>query len=151
MNLLFAGSFDPLTFGHTDIITKAIGIGDLHIVIANNSDKQYMYSSELRKSIIDSIYISFPEITVAIHDGLIADYAKENEIDCFVRGIRNYIDLEYEYKLAEINKHLCNIDTLFIMADEKFKHISSSLVKTLIKHNKPIHEYVPVTDCLKGD
>lgn len=142
---VYAGSFDPFTIGHLQVLTEASHLFDKVIVaIADNADKKRRIDSELTLSAIkdtvsDLSYDS--KIEVVRFQGLIADLANKNKADYLIRGIRNGIDYEYEETLARINESF-GLKTIYIRAGS-LSHVSSSMVMELYKYGRDISPYVP--------
>lgn len=145
---VYPGSFDPITFGHLDIIQRAIDLFDeVHIVILNNRSKTYMFSQEKRKQMIeDSLKeqgFNTSRIHVEIHDGLLVDYAKRQNIYHVVRGLRMVTDFEYEFQMNAINKKLMpDFETIFLMTSNTYSYLSSSTVRELASFEADISLFV---------
>lgn len=139
---LYAGSFDPITYGHIDIIEAGQNIFDKVIVgIAINSEKKGFLPIEKR---IELIKECIPNIEVYSYKGLTVDFAKEHGATVLLRGLRNSADFEYENQLAQINSKLdCNIKTVFFTAKPEHCFISSTSVKELISYKQDISDFVP--------
>ena len=150
---IYAGSFDIVTVGHLDIIKKACKLFDyLHIVIADNPSKKYLFDRDERYSLL---WLTRNELSKEEKDScVIVGYYKELICDyrwfkpycdspVLVRGIRNTTDMLEEMKLADINKEIGGVDTIFIPCSNEYRNVSSSLIKELIKYNKDISKYVP--------
>lgn len=137
---VYAGSFDPITNGHLDIIKRASTIFDLTIIIANNSSKKHLLTIEERiKLVKESTLLKTEQIT-----GLLSSYCKENNINIIIRGLRNSIDFEYEFQMAHINNSIFNnLETIFIPSKGDQTYISSSMIRELLKLNADISKYVP--------
>lgn len=144
MKALFAGSFDPFTIGHKDIIDRALPLFD-HIIIGigYNVSKNYMYSSEEIASNIRRIFAYEPKVEVKIYSGLTVDFARHEGVDCFLRSVRSVKDFEYERDLAETNRRLSGIETLLLFSSPEYSHISSSLVRELIGYGKDVSGFLP--------
>jgi pantetheine-phosphate adenylyltransferase len=144
---LFAGSFDPPTNGHIDIAARSLRFCDkLVIGIGVNSNKKTLFTEGERADLISSIFgpILFPNVTVVLFRGLLVDFAKANNIDMIVRGVRSVSDFEYEMNLANINKALAyNIDTVFLPTSPELSIVSSSMVKEIASHGGDIGRFVP--------
>lgn len=142
---LYAGSFDPFTNGHADIVERAIKIFDeVTIVIATSPTKNPMLSVEERVEVLKELYKDTPSVKVDTFSGLIVDYAKENGIRTLVRGLRPTGDFENEFQMASMNRQLYpGSETIFLNADETTYYISSSLVKEIHGHGGDISEFVP--------
>ena len=147
MRAVYAGSFDPYTNGHKDIIRKASKLfEEVHVIIGANSSKtRTFHTEEMAKAIEDDLKNSgITNCKVVIFNGVIALYCKENNIEYTVRGLRNNMDYNYEENISEVNK-LINpeLETVYLRAD--VKAISSSMVKELMKYNQSIRAFVPYT------
>ena len=148
---IYPGSFDPISNGHLDIIRRAAKIFDeLHVVISSNILKKYTFTTEERIDMIKEVTKDIKNIYVTSYDGLVVDYAKENNIDILVRGTRNYNDYENEYTLFQYNKNLApNIETIIFMPTFENQFISSSAIKELVTFNCKIDKYIPKEIVLK--
>ena len=128
---LYAGTFDPFTNGHLDIVQRAIKIFDeLTILVAVSPTKKPFMSTESRLEVLAKLFAHEPKVKVDSWNGLVVDYAKKNNIGSIVRGLRPTGDFEIEFQMASMNRkinHDC--DTVFLMTSEKLYYISSSLVK----------------------
>ena len=142
---LYAGSFDPFTKGHLDIVKRALSIFDeVNIVIAVSPAKSSLISREDRKALIEKIFESEDRVKVDVWDELIVDYAKKNNIKSIVRGLRPTGDFEMEFQMASMNRKLnSDTDTVFLMTGENLYYISSSLVKEVFRHGGDISTFVP--------
>lgn len=136
---LVTGSFDPITVGHIDIIVRAAKIFEkVTVVIANNEEKTYMFSSEERAIIATAAVSDIPNVDVKICSGYVADFAKANNADAFVRGIRGGADVAYEQNMADINFANSGVDTVLLFAKPEFHNISSTLVRKRIKNGESL-------------
>jgi pantetheine-phosphate adenylyltransferase len=148
---IYAGSFDPITFGHLDIIRRAARDFDLTVLVASNPQKKYLLTLEERQSLVE--YSVNPNVTggwtarVAslVGDRLTADWAFETGNHVIIRGIRSFADYDMESMLRDVNISQHNgIETYFLKSDQRLTHVSSTAVKELYKHAGFIHEYVPL-------
>ncbi len=142
---IYPGSFDPITNGHLDIIKRSAKICDsLVVAITDTKDKDFMFDIFERKKIIEMSTKNINNIEIKTFDGLLIDFAKKENIDIIIRGLRVLSDFEYEFKMALMNRSLNkDIDTLFMMAHEKYTYISSSLIKEVASLGGEIDNYVP--------
>jgi len=142
---IYPGSFDPPTNGHCDIIKRSSKLFDHVIVaVAENSEKIYTFSVEQRIDMLKEIVRPFNNITVDHFNGLLVDYAKRKEAVTIIRGLRALSDFEYEFELALMNRHLnCEVDTIFMMTDEHYSFVRSSLVKEVARLGGNISDKVP--------
>ena len=145
---IYPGTFDPLTFGHMDIIKRSLKIVDeLIIGIASNSDKKTLLSIEDRKKIIlNDIDINFSNsdnIKVDSIFGLLTNFAKENNAQCIIRGLRAVSDFEYEFQMTGMNYQLnSDIETIFLMSSDNNSFISSKIVKEVHKLGGDVSNFV---------
>ena len=143
---IFPGSFDPITIGHIEIVKKSLKIFDeIIIAIGTNPDKKYMFSENQRLKFIIEYFDNEKNVKVVAYDGLTFELCKKLKLKYIVRGVRNIFDFEYEKNMAEFNRNLGKIETIIITSSNKNSHISSSLVKELIKNNSDFHHLVPNT------
>lgn len=141
---IFPGSFDPITLGHVDIINRALPLFDeIIIAIGINADKKYMFSLEDRVNFIEINYKNESKIKVTTYTGLTTDYCKEMNVDFILRGLRNPADFEFEKAIAQTNRKLSNIDTVFLLTSSDTAFISSSIVRDVHRHGGDISGFVP--------
>jgi len=143
---IFPGSFDPLTLGHYDIIKRGITLFDeLYIAIGINADKKYMFSLEERKRFIEEAFKNEPKIKVVTYKGLTIDFCKEINANFILRGLRNPGDFEFEKAIAHTNRHLSEIETVFLLTSSGKSYISSSIVRDVIRNGGDYTVLVPKT------
>lgn len=142
---LYAGTFDPFTNGHLDIVQRALKIFDeVVIIVAVSPTKKPLLSTEQRVSVLKRLFAHEPKISVVAWDGLIVEYARQNKISSIVRGLRPTGDFEIEFQMASMNRKINpDCDTVFLMTSEKLYYISSSLVKEVYLHDGDISSFVP--------
>ncbi len=145
---VYAGSFDPPTNGHLDVIRRVAPLFDkLYLVVADNSRKQSLFSQEERVELLhEALEKILPKKSFAVESfkGLIVNFCKKVGAQVLIRGIRAVSDFENEFQMATMNRKLDpTIETLHVMTDEKFFFLSSSLVKELARHHAPLEELVP--------
>lgn len=142
---IFPGSFDPITYGHLNIIERACKIFDeVDIVVSHNVQKKYMFTAEERLEMIRKLTEKYPNVTAHICEKLIVDYAEENGANILLRGIRNSIDFFYEFDLSLMNRNLnSNIETVFLPTEQKYLTIKSSAIKELATFGGNVSEMVP--------
>lgn len=145
------GSFDPITMGHLDIITRASKMFDNVIVlVSRNTAKTPLFSAEERMEMIKKSTVNLKNVTVDSDDGLLADYLKKVDACAIVKGLRAVSDFEYEFQMALTNKKLnSNADTVFLTANAENMYLSSSIVKSVGKLGGDIKNFVP--DVIYGD
>ncbi|MDC6366045.1 MULTISPECIES: pantetheine-phosphate adenylyltransferase [Flavobacteriaceae] len=148
---IFPGSFDPLTLGHYDIITRGITLFDeLLIAIGINADKKYMFSLEERTKFIEEAFKHEPKIKVVTYQGLTVDFCKEVKADFILRGLRNPADFEFEKAIAHTNRKLSEIETVFLLTSSGKSYISSSIVRDVIRNGGDYSVLVPDTVVIKS-
>ena len=141
---VFPGSFDPLTLGHTDIINRAIPLFDeIIIAIGTNAEKKYMFSIEERRKFIEKTFNNSSKIKVDTYQGLTIDYCKTVESNFILRGLRNPADFEFEKAIAQTNRKLSDIETVFLLTSADSSYISSSIVRDIIRNNGDVTVLVP--------
>ncbi|MBH37491.1 pantetheine-phosphate adenylyltransferase [bacterium] len=141
---LYPGSFDPITYGHLDIIKRASEIFDeLTIAIVDNPDKHPLFSIQERKELIMTV-IKADNVRIDSFQGLLVQYATDNNFQTIIRGLRAVSDFDYEFQMSLTNRRLGeNIDTIFFMTDEKYSYLSSSIVKQVCRYGGDISSFVP--------
>ena len=141
---VFPGSFDPLTLGHCDIIDRSVDLFDEIIVaIGNNESKECMFTIEERKKFITTNYLNEAKIKVMEYKGLTAEFCKKVKADFILRGLRNPADFEFEKSVAQVNRRLSGIETLFLLTAADYSYISSSIVREIINNNGDYSSLVP--------
>jgi len=144
--VIYPGSFDPLTNGHLDIIERSSKIFD-NIVVAvveNNSKKDFLFSTTERKKMIEDSVANLNNVSVEIFNGLLIDFAVEQNSNTIIRGLRVLSDFEYEFRMALMNRKLNGeINTIFMMPNEKYTHVGSSLIKEVGLLGGKIDDYIP--------
>ena len=151
---IFPGSFDPITYGHLNIIERASRIFDeIDVVVAHNVNKKYMFSADERLGMVNELTKEFKNVTAHISEKLIVEYARESGANVLLRGIRNSMDFSYEFDLSLTNKSLdSSIETVFIPTAQEFLTIKSSAIKELASFGSNISGMVPqiVVDAMKS-
>ena len=139
------GSFDPLTLGHMNIISRGLVIFDEVIVaVADNFSKRSLLTAEQRTEIIREVYRDDPRVIVESFEGLLVEYLKQKKLNTILRGIRTVSDFEYEFQMALANKSLNDtVETIFMMTEGKYSHISSSIIKEVVILGGGVGEMVP--------
>lgn len=142
---LFPGTFDPITFGHIDIIERALPLFDkLYIGIGLNSNKAPMFSDKQRKQWLQEIFKDEPKIKAVVYEGLTVECCKKVKANYIVRGIRYVNDFEYEKAIADMNRSLDeNIETVFLTCLPKYTSVASTLVRDVIKNGGDVSQFVP--------
>lgn len=142
---LFPGSFDPFTRGHEDIVRRGAKLFDEVIVgVGFNTTKKRLFDVDVMVNNIEKAFSDLDNIKVVSYDTLTAEFAKENNANFLLRGLRNTTDFEYENSIAEANKHLNpELETVFLITTPALAHISSTIVRELYRFGKDIKEFVP--------
>ena len=150
--IIYPGTFDPIHNGHIDIATRAAKLFDvLEFVVAINVEKNPLFTVEERLALITDSTKHISNIKVNQFTGLVVDYAKNSDSIAIIRGLRHVSDFEFEFQMAMMNFHLnSDIASLFMMPDEKYIHLNSTVVKDVVKNGGDISAFVPscVNDAL---
>ncbi|MCM3143128.1 pantetheine-phosphate adenylyltransferase [Brevibacillus brevis] len=148
-----SGSFDPVTYGHLDIIARGANVFDKVIVaVLINSKKNSLFSVEERVELLRQVTADMKNVEVDSFDGLLIDYMNKKGAQVIIRGLRAVSDFEYEMQVASINKKLDeNIETFFMMTNNQYSYLSSSIVKEVAKYKASVADLVPpiVEEALK--
>lgn len=142
---VYAGTFDPITFGHIDVIARAANVFDRIIVaIAASTAKKPLFSSDERIRLTTEVLSQQANVIVLGFDGLLLDFAKQNNANVILRGLRTVTDFDYEFQLASMNRHLNpEVESIFLMPAEKYMSISSSLVREIASLGGDVSAFVP--------
>ena len=143
--IIYPGTFDPIHNGHLDIAIKAAELFDeLILVVAINNEKNPLFSNEDRMILIEKSLSNMKNIRVSSFNGLVVDYAKSNEALAIIRGLRHVSDFEFEFQMAMMNYNLNpKIKSLFMMPEEKYIHLNSTVIKDVARLGGDISDYVP--------
>ncbi|WP_313583775.1 pantetheine-phosphate adenylyltransferase [Lacrimispora sp.] len=142
---VYPGSFDPVTFGHLDIIERSARMSD-HLIIGvlNNNSKTPLFSVEERVNMLKSLTKHLPNVEVESFGGLLVDFVRANQADAVIRGLRAVTDFEYELQIAQTNRVMApEIDTVFLTTNLKYSYLSSSIVKEIAAYGGEINTFVP--------
>ena len=141
---IFPGSFDPITLGHVDIINRALPLFDeIIIAIGVNAEKNYLFTLEERIKFIKENYAQEPKVKVETYTGLTIDICKKLDVDFILRGLRNPADFEFEKAIAQTNRKLSTIETVFLLTSAETSFISSSIVRDILRNGGDISGFVP--------
>jgi len=142
---IYPGSFDPVTHGHLDILHRAVGIFDRVVMaIADNPSKHGLFTPEQRADLLRQVVGDDDRISVDLFSGLLVDYARRCGATSIVRGLRAVADFEYEFQLATMNRRIApGVETVFLMTDERYFYVSSSLVKEIATFGGDVSDFVP--------
>lgn len=144
VSAMYPGTFDPITLGHEDLVRRAGRLFDKVVVaIAANPSKEPMFSLEERVALAQTALAEFDNVAVTGYDGLTVDFARQNDLQVIVRGLRAISDFEYEFQLANMNRHLTDeVETAFLTPTETYTYISSSLVREICTLGGDISDFV---------
>ena len=142
---IYPGSFDPITFGHLDVIARASKIVDRLIVgVLKNSSKSPLFSSDERVKIISDLVKDYPNVEVVSFDGLTIEFARQEGAQVIVRGLRAITDFDYELQMAQTNRIIApELDTMFFSTSLEYAYLSSSTVKEVARYGGDISKFVP--------
>ena len=142
---VFAGSFDPITRGHEDIVLQALPLFDeIVIAIGVNIEKKYTFPLDDRIKWIKNTFAAYPKVKVVSYEGLTVDLCKKMNAGFIIRGLRNTTDFEYESIIAEANKKLNpEVETVFLLSDPNLRCISSTVVRDVLKNNGDARQFIP--------
>ena len=142
---MYPGTFDPITLGHEDLVRRAASLFD-RVVVAiavNTGGKQPMFTTEERLTMAANALSEIDNVEVTIYEGLTVDFARRNKLRVIIRGLRAVSDFEYEFQLANMNRHLTDeVETAFLTPVEKYTFISSSLVREVAELGGDVSEFV---------
>ena len=141
----YPGSFDPVTYGHIDIIRRAAKLFDsLDVGVLNNSEKLPLFSVEERVKMLRQVCEDIPNINVISYSGLLAEYTSETRTDVIIRGLRAVTDFEYELQMSQTNRKLNpKVDTIFLTTSLEYAYLSSSIVREVAYYGGDVSNFVP--------
>ena len=142
---IYPGSFDPVTYGHIDIIKRAASIVDeLTVAVLNNNVKSPLFTVEERVKMLEEVCKDIPNVKVDSFSGLLVDYAKATNTDVIIRGLRAITDFEYELQMAQTNRKISGeVDTIFLTTSLEYAYLSSTTVKEVAYFGKDVDTFVP--------
>jgi pantetheine-phosphate adenylyltransferase len=142
---IYPGTFDPITFGHIDVVERAAQLfPHVIILVAHNTSKQPLFSGEERIAMVREIFRKRKGIEVAGFDGLLVDYARKRNASVLVRGLRAVSDFEYEFQMALTNRKLSSsLETIFLVPREQYTYLNSSIVRELARLGGDVSDFVP--------
>ena len=142
---IYPGTFDPITYGHLDVLARAAKLFDrVTVAVADSSGKEPLFTSEERVKMIVPNVAQFPHVTVTKFSGLLVEFCMQQKADAIIRGLRALSDFEFEFNMALMNRHLePDIETIFVMPNELFSYTSSTLVKQVARFGGDVKHFVP--------
>jgi pantetheine-phosphate adenylyltransferase len=141
---LCPGSFDPVTNGHIDIISRTASLYDEVVVaVFVNQSKSGLFSVDERRDMLGEVTAPYPNVTIDTFEGLVVDYCRAHDIPVIVKGLRAVSDFDYELQMAQMNRGLAGIDTLFMPTNPEYSFLASSLVKEIAKWGGDVSSLVP--------
>jgi len=142
---VFPGSFDPITSGHVNLVKRALPLFDKIIVgIGINDKKKCIFSLEKRMVLLEKVFHNEPKIEIKHFEGLTVNFCKKNNAGYLLRGLRNASDFDYEKTIAQLNNIIGDdIETVFLISKPEYSHISSSIVKEILKANGDVSPFIP--------
>ena len=141
---LFPGTFDPFTIGHQSLVERGLALVDEIVIwIGINDKKRTHFSLERRLEAIRDLYKDNPRVRVMAYDQLTVDFAREVGAGFILRGIRTVNDFEYEKSIADVNRKLTGIETFILFTEPEHTHISSSIVRELLRYGRDVSQFIP--------
>lgn len=146
---IYPGTFDPVTYGHLDIIERALDMCDeLHVAVVQNVSKKPLWTAEERVELLQIATKKYPKLVISAFSGLTVDYAKRMGIGVMIRGLRATSDFDFEFQMAMMNRKLNDqIQTIFLMQSEKNFYISSTLIKEIVRLGGDAKNFIPAELC----
>ena len=143
---IFPGSFDPFTIGHENIVTRGLKLFDkIIIAVGHNTSKHYFFSVADRVAFIKAQFAGEPGVSVEPYENLTVDFAIEKNAHSILRGIRTAADFEYERAIAQVNRLMTNIDSVFLLTTPEHTPVNSSIVRDILKHGGDASKFIPDT------
>lgn len=141
---IFPGSFDPFTIGHYSVVKRGLELfAHITIGVGSNCSKKSFFTLEKRLDIIRQVFHDEPRVSVKAYDSLTIDFAKKEEADFILRGVRSANDFEYEKSIADINKRLSSIETVLLFTEPQHSAVSSTIVRDLLNYGKDVAAFLP--------
>ena len=144
---IYPGTFDPITYGHLDVLSRAARLFDrvtVAVAAGGGAGKSLLFTAEQRVEMITPNVTTLPNVTVTTFDGLLVEFCMAQQADAIIRGLRALSDFEFEFNMALMNRHLePKMETLFVMPNEEFSYTSSTLVKQVARFGGDVGKFVP--------
>ena len=142
---LYPGTFDPITYGHIDVVRRATELfSRVVVLVARNSTKQPMFTAEERAAMIREVFRRHPRVEVDGFNGLLVEYARRRKASVIIRGLRAVSDFEYEFQMALTNRKLApRIDTIFLVPHERYTYLNSTIVREVARLGGDVSDFVP--------
>ena len=141
---IYPGTFDPITHGHTDIITRSLRVFDkILVAVAPNPAKHPLFNLHERLDMVRLVLTNLDQVEVVTFDGLLVDYVQQSGAHAIIRGLRAISDFEHEFQMALINRKLAKeVETVFLMPSEEYSYLSSTIIKDVATHGGPLTEFL---------
>lgn len=141
---VYPGTFDPITHGHTDIITRSLRVFDIVVVaVAPNPDKHPLFNLAERIEMVKWVTKELKQVEVTSFEGLLVEYVERSGAHAIIRGLRAISDFEHEFQMALVNRKLArNVETVFLMPSEEYSYLSSTIIKDVAKHGGSLTEFL---------
>ena len=141
---IFPGSFDPFTVGHENVVRRGLKLFDKIIIgVGFNIEKKYFFTLESRVNFIKAEFRDEPRISVEPYNNLTVDFAKEHNAGFILRGLRTAADFEYERAIAQVNRLMTSIDTVFLLTTPQHTPVNSSIVRDILRHDGDVSQFIP--------
>ena len=142
---IYPGTFDPITYGHLDVLARAAKLFDrVTVAIAENAGKDPLFTAAQRADMVRPNVADYPNVSVTTFGGLLVEFCLEQKAEAIIRGLRALSDFEFEFNMALMNRHLePRVETIFVMPNEQFSYTSSTLVKQVAKFGGNVSHFVP--------
>ncbi|WP_201556720.1 pantetheine-phosphate adenylyltransferase [Psychrobacter sp. 72-O-c] len=146
--ILYPGTFDPITNGHVDLVTRAVKLFDeVVIAVASGHHKKPLFNFEERVALVETVFSDLPQVSVIGFEGLLVDFMREKNATAVLRGLRAMSDFEYEFQLANMNRELDeNFEAVFLTPSQNYSFISSTMIREIAKLGGDVSKFVP--DCV---
>ncbi|MCG3871912.1 MULTISPECIES: pantetheine-phosphate adenylyltransferase [unclassified Psychrobacter] len=143
--ILYPGTFDPITNGHVDLVTRATKLFDeVFIAVASGHHKKPLFNFEERVALVETVFADLPQVSVVGFEGLLVDFMREKNATAVLRGLRAMSDFEYEFQLANMNRELDeNFEAVFLTPSQNYSFISSTMIREIAKLGGEVTKFVP--------